>query len=69
MSIQNSTGHPWKAGFHTHIGKIALGDVVGTLLIVWAIVYWTHWDFSLVAAVAFFLAFVLHRLFCIRSKN
>lgn len=53
-------------GFHTHIGGVAWGDVIGTILIVWAIVYMTKWDFSLVASWAFFLAFLLHRAFCIQ---
>jgi hypothetical protein len=64
---KHSLGIPNK-GFHQHIGGVAMGDVIGTLLIVWLIVYNTHWDFSLVAAVAFGLAYVLHRLFCIQTK-
>lgn len=59
-----SLGIPNK-GFHTHIGGVAMGDVIATLLGVWILVYFTHWDFSLVAAVAFLLAFLLHKWYCV----
>ena len=59
-----SLGKP-NEGFHTHVGGVAIGDVIGTLLIIWIIVYYTHWDFSLTTSIVFLLAFSLHRLFCV----
>lgn len=66
-SYRNALGKP-NQGFHTHIGGVALGDILGTLVVAWIIVRFTHWDFSLVAAILFFMAYGLHRMFCIKTK-
>jgi hypothetical protein len=58
-------GVPGK-GFHTHWGGVAWGDVIGTILIAWAIQYGTKGSFSLIAGVLFLLAFGLHEYFCVK---
>ena len=61
---KHSLGIPGR-GVHTHFGGVAWGDVIPTILVIWLIVYYTHWDFSLVASWVFFIAFLLHTLFCV----
>jgi len=65
-SYRFALGHP-NQGFHTHVGGVAVGDVVATLIISWLVVRATHANFSLVAGLAFLLAFALHKVFCVHA--
>ena len=66
-SYSHALGVPGK-GVHTHIWGVAVVDLGLTIAFIWIVNYVTKWDFSLVAAITFFVAFLLHRLFCIRKK-
>jgi hypothetical protein len=64
---KNIFGEP-KKGFHSYrLFNIAILDVLGTLLIAWGIAVWFNYTYWKVCAVAFILAILLHRLFCVNT--
>jgi|688.fasta_scaffold1010800_1 hypothetical protein len=56
-----------KQGFHKHFLGVAIGDLVGTILVcvlIWKIF---HVNFWLVLLIALLLGIILHRIFCVNT--
>lgn len=57
-----------REGFHAlRMFDLAVWDVVGTVVIAWALAVWFGWGIGWTILAAFALAIVLHRLFCVNT--
>ena len=64
---KNIFGAP-KTGIHSiRFCNVAVVDVIGTVLVSYAIARLTKWNFMYVVLIAFIIAIVAHRLFCVRT--
>jgi len=63
---KNSLGEPG-VGFHRHFLGVAIGDVIGTVLISILFARLFKFDFFLVLLIIFTLGIVLHRIFCVNT--
>jgi len=54
-------------GFHTHFMGIAIGDVIATILLSEAIVFFFGTGRMITFISVFFTGIVLHRVFCVRT--
>jgi len=63
---KDSLGIPSK-GFHTHMMGIAIGDVIATIILCEAIVYFFDTPRMITFLAVFFTGIVLHRFFCVRT--
>jgi hypothetical protein len=65
---QNSLGVPG-VGFHkSRIFGLAAGDLIGTILIAFALSYFTKWSFIKVFVILMLLSILLHLLFCVKTS-
>ena len=65
-SYRNSLGVPGK-GIHTHIGGIAIADVIATFIGAWLISRFTGWKLLPTTIGFFVLGVVLHDVFCVKT--
>lgn len=59
-------GNPGE-GFHKHYLGVAMGDLLGTILIIFLISWFGKYRFWDVFVVVFLITIVLHRLFCVNT--
>jgi hypothetical protein len=53
--------------FHTHFMGVAIGDVIATILLCEAIVFFFKTDRMITFLSVFLTGIVLHRIFCVRT--
>jgi hypothetical protein len=63
---QDSLGIPGK-GVHTHLLGVAIFDVLATIVVSEAIVFFFGTDRMITFLCLFFTGIVLHRVFCVRT--
>lgn len=51
------------SGFHVHLFGVAVFDLLLTILGLWLVVFFTEWNFSLLATLVFAMAFAFHVAF------
>jgi hypothetical protein len=66
-SYQNSLGVPGQ-GFHTHVGGIAIADVIATFMGAWLITRFTGWTLLPTTLGFFILGVLLHHIFCVKTS-
>lgn len=57
-----------RKGFHSYrLFNLAIGDILGTIIIGWIIAKW--WKLSLwkTLVILFILGIIMHRIFCVRT--
>ena len=65
-SYRNSLGVPGQ-GFHTHLGGVAVADVIATFLGAWLIARFTGWNLLYTTIGLFMIGILLHHVFCVET--